>query len=73
MIQIEHDSPAIGLLDALKILNKLLLKMPNLEPMAKDEALYVKNQIELNKLTEIEVVDHLTQACIDFEMNGGLK
>jgi hypothetical protein len=57
---------------ALVILNKLILNLPNIEESAKNEAILVAQLLERNVLNRVELIDRLTQASIDYEVNARL-
>lgn len=66
----EHTNNRDALIHALSIINALLLTM-DIEGLALKEVKNVKHilQTDSDQLTDADLVDYLTQHCIDYDAN----
>lgn len=64
----KHTNINSAMLDALRALNIILLESKGLEETALIEAKIVKARLDINDLTNAELIDYLKQASIDLLM-----
>lgn len=66
--EFDHTSVKNALVKSLRIINKLMLNVDHerLEDSAAEEMREV-SKFDLNSLNEQQLVDYLTQACIDYD------